>query len=106
MSATKDLEAVWLFSSSSDPDKKYQTILFTTGETSCDCPGWRYMRKGVRTCKHVRLVEMGCATQSADNFVSYAKPGKEICRPSSVSRKINKVEAGLSGRVFAEEGAL
>lgn len=27
-----------------------------TGEASCDCPGWRFCRNGVRGCKHTRIM--------------------------------------------------
>jgi hypothetical protein len=33
----------------------YQTVLYTDGSSSCDCPGWVYYRRhGERTCKHIR----------------------------------------------------
>lgn len=36
----------------------YETIVYTDGSTSCDCPGWIYARKGgTRTCKHIRALE-------------------------------------------------
>lgn len=46
---------------SSNGKTKYQTLLYTDGTTSCDCPGWtrRTQGDGSRTCKHVRLIEAG-----------------------------------------------
>ncbi|MDQ3830407.1 MAG: hypothetical protein M3361_14130 [Candidatus Tectomicrobia bacterium] len=33
----------------------YETVLYTEGSTSCDCPAWVFHRKGgERTCKHIR----------------------------------------------------
>lgn len=37
------------------------------GELSCDCPGWRFVRGGTRTCKHVR------ATAANQNSVDAAR---------------------------------
>lgn len=67
---------VWAFASESSPGKTYQTIQYTDGSTSCECPGWRYKRKvaagGARTCKHVRFVDMGTADAHATGRKDYA----------------------------------
>lgn len=57
------IETAWTFTSSSNSSKLYQTLLYVDGTTSCDCPGWtrRVATDGTRSCKHVRLVEMGFA---------------------------------------------
>lgn len=51
---------IWTFESSSG-NGTYETVLYTTGETSCGCRGWcnRVAKDGSRTCKHTRLVEQG-----------------------------------------------
>lgn len=43
---------------SSSSDRVYETRLYGTGATSCDCPGWRYQRKPLadRQCKHTKAV--------------------------------------------------
>jgi len=49
---------------SSDGMKTYQVLKYKDGSLSCDCPGWtKRCVNGVRTCKHVRLVQAGCAAQ-------------------------------------------
>jgi len=77
---------------SSDGKKKYQTLSWSDGTHSCDCPGWtKRCVNGQRTCKHVREVqhsEQGAtgvlfttsagAAQSADT--------KTITEPSVVRR--------------------
>lgn len=77
-----DLAAVYLFESSTSQGKSYQTLLYVDGTTSCDCPGWRFKRAAVRTCKHVRLVEMGQADKHAKECKVYkplaAQPARVV----------------------------
>ena len=54
----KTVAKVWEFESSSS-SKRYQTLQYTDGYVSCNCPGWT--RRAVRECKHTRMVEMGTA---------------------------------------------
>lgn len=62
---------VWVFESS-DGTKTYQTLKWSDGSTSCDCAGWTRRvavkigangPEKVRTCKHVRMVIAGCASE-------------------------------------------
>lgn len=47
---------------SSSGNHTYETLQWTDGSLSCDCPGWvRRCVDGKRTCKHVRFVETGVA---------------------------------------------
>lgn len=48
---------------SSSGSKNYETLLYTDGSASCDCPGWT--RRKVRSCKHTRGVDMGIADAMA-----------------------------------------
>ncbi len=59
----KIISKVWTFSSDSNPDKEYETLKFTDGSTSCNCPGWtrRVAADGSRSCKHSRLIDLGAA---------------------------------------------
>jgi hypothetical protein len=68
-----DIAAVWLFESSSAPGKVYQTLLYVDGTTSCECPGWKFKRATVRTCKHVRFVALGQADAHAKSFKRYSE---------------------------------
>lgn len=49
----------WRFESSSS-DKTYETLQWSDGSLSCDCPGWtrRVAKDGSRTCKHTRSVAL------------------------------------------------
>lgn len=54
----KEQAKVWEFESSSS-SKTYQTIQYTDGYVSCNCPGWT--RRAVRECRHTNMVHMGTA---------------------------------------------
>lgn len=58
----KIVAVCWVFRSSNGSGS-YQTLKYTDGATSCDCPGWtrRVAADGSRTCKHTRMVDMGMA---------------------------------------------
>src|SRR5689334_13373319 len=75
---------VWLFRSDSNPNKQYETLQFTDGSISCNCPGWtrRVSADGQRSCKHTRLVDMGRADSLCETHRSYA-PGEPIA-PATV----------------------
>jgi hypothetical protein len=64
---------VWLFRSDSNPDKQYETLQYSDGSTSCNCPGWtrRVSAGGQRSCKHTRLVDMGHADGKCESHRSY-----------------------------------
>lgn len=34
------ISQVWTFHSDSSPDINYETLRYTDGSTSCNCPGW------------------------------------------------------------------
>jgi len=74
MAMNKEVEKLWKFRSSSNPDKLYETLLYVDGSTSCDCPGW--CRRAERTCKHTRSVAAGTADMEcvASHQVSEAQP--------------------------------
>jgi hypothetical protein len=56
-----DIIANWYFQSSSNPAKRYETLKFSDGSTSCNCPGWCMKKGEFRTCKHTRMVDAGVA---------------------------------------------
>lgn len=70
----------WRFLSS-DGDRTYETLRYTDGSLSCDCPGWtrRVGANGERTCKHCREVQMGNPNQSA---TSHGPVGITACLPA------------------------
>ena len=80
---SKDIARVWEFKSSSS-DKVYETLQYTDGSTSCNCPGWtrRVAADGSRSCKHTRMVDMGSADREADNSHDYTKSGVKTTKKS------------------------
>jgi hypothetical protein len=84
---------VWLFLSESSPDKKYETMQYEDGSTSCNCKGWTFKKKsagGMRSCRHTRLVEMGMADESCLSTKQY------IEREMPVVQVTTQVEASLT----------
>jgi hypothetical protein len=67
----------WMFQSESNARKQYETLLYVTGTTSCNCPGWtrRVDARGRRSCKHTRLVDMGVADSHSASQVDYTASG-------------------------------
>lgn len=46
------------FKSKSNPNNSYECLVYSSGSTSCNCPGWtRRNINGQRECKHTLLVE-------------------------------------------------
>ena len=62
----------WTFASSSGSGR-YQTLLYSDGSTSCDCPGWcrRVAADGSRSCRHTRSVLMGSADRECESMHDY-----------------------------------
>lgn len=72
---SEKISKAWTFKSSSGT-KRYQTLQYADGTTSCDCPGWT-RRAGVnneRSCKHTRSVLMGQADAEALSKMDYGVP--------------------------------
>ncbi len=80
--STAGISRCWTFISSKG-DKRYQTILYTDGSTSCDCPGWcrRVAADGSRTCKHTRSVLMDTADAECEQMHDYRSGGTGLVRP-------------------------
>jgi len=62
----------WTFLSSRG-GRRYQTLLYADGSTSCDCPGWcrRVAGDGSRSCRHTRTIELGTADRECDSMHEY-----------------------------------
>jgi len=65
----------FIFASGSNPSKKYETLQYMDGTTSCGCMGWtrRVAEDGTRSCKHTRLVEHGQAESEAVSVQDYTQ---------------------------------
>lgn len=93
----KKIEYCYVFRSSSDPDKTYQTLSYSDGTTSCDCPGWtRRCVGGVRSCKHTRSVLAGLGNAEAISVLDYTSgtpvpvgKGKFPVKPVAVQPVLN-----------------
>lgn len=73
----KEIASTYVFRSDSNPAKAYQTLQYTDGTTSCECPGWaRRNPPGGRTCKHTRYVEMGVGAQYAESCSEQSVPAR------------------------------
>jgi len=68
----KLIAKVWTMPSSSN-FCTYETLQYTDGSTSCNCPGWcrRMTADGQRSCRHTRMVDMGTADAASSVFVVY-----------------------------------
>lgn len=93
----KTVSKVWTFRSSSGRGS-YETLRFTDGTTSCNCPGWtrRIDAQGHRSCKHTRLVDQDRADMECESSHDYAQP---VAIAASVST-LRKDEAKRAGVAF------
>ncbi|MEA3210778.1 MAG: hypothetical protein QOE70_3835 [Chthoniobacter sp.] len=75
----------WTFVSSKG-DKRYQTLLYADGTTSCDCFGWcrRIARDGSRSCKHTRAVLMNTADRECESMHDHRVPFSPPARMPTV----------------------
>ena len=66
------IQTAFAFQSSSSAEV-YQTLVYDDGSITCNCPGWtRRIVDGVRTCKHVRYVELGIGRNQCVSFKDYS----------------------------------
>ena len=77
----KEIAKLWMFTSSSG-NQEYETLKYTDGTTSCNCPGWCFMKRttadGQRSCKHTRLVDRGVADRECIDSTMY-----DVVEPAS-----------------------
>ena len=78
-------------------DRRYQTLLYADGSTSCDCPGWcrRVAGDGSRSCRHTRSVLLGTADQECQSMHHHAGAAPTIAA-APVARSIT--DFGRMGR--------
>lgn len=94
----KEIAKVWKFESASNPNKSYETLQYEDGSTSCNCPGWcrRVDKKGNRSCRHTRAVDMGTADEECTSSHSYqsgkkaqtAKPKPQVKTPQEITTPV------------------
>jgi hypothetical protein len=82
----------------------YETLLYSDGTTSCDCPGWtRRCVDGVRTCKHVRAIEAGTADDECDSHAAVGGKVDVVTKDGALDHKTTKpdpTEIPTGGRKF------
>lgn len=88
----------WTFSSDSNPDVEYETLLMVDRSTSCNCPGWtrRVDAQGRRSCKHTRMVDQGIADRRCASMVDYTKQDASVRQAFELSVKPESSAAGVS----------
>ena len=91
----KTIAKAWTFESSSS-SKTYETLQYTDGTTSCNCPGWT--RRAQRTCKHTRAVDMGLADAQCISSSNYAQtPAPQpVAQPAPKPKKAVKAQPKTS----------
>jgi len=58
------------FSSSSNPNKVYRTVVMVDGKVMCNCRGWTIKKLGQpRQCKHTREVIGNRETRTDSDFI-------------------------------------
>lgn len=95
---------VWIFASSSNPQKVHETLQYIDGTVSCSCPGWtrRCASDGSRSCRHTRLFDTGKADEQCERSRDYAQVNAAARVNVSVLpvTRINRA-TGLGHRKFA-----
>jgi hypothetical protein len=89
--AGKIIAKVWTMSSSSS-SKTYETLQYTDGSTSCNCPGWtrRVASDGSRSCKHTKAVDDGRADNMAVGMSDYTTNKASAPVTDSVAKAVTK----------------
>jgi predicted nucleic acid-binding Zn finger protein len=78
---TTEVIKMWAFRSSNGKTM-YQTLQFADAFISCDCPGWtkRVTASGGRDCKHVRMVQLNLADQTAESFADLRSGSEKLSK--------------------------
>ena len=89
---------VFAFTSDSNPDREYETLVYTDLSTSCNCPGWtrRVDARGHRSCKHTRLFDQGRAEKMCASMHDYTKEDTRVklAFETSVSQAQDTMSSG------------
>jgi hypothetical protein len=97
----KTIARAYGFPSESKPGKNYETLEYTDGTHSCNCPGWKFKQKttpdGQRTCRHTRLIDAGTAAQHATSVADYN--ANQAKAEAQASRRANPTQLGTRPEV-------
>ena len=91
---SKPISQVWQFASDSNPDLEYETLRYTDGSLSCNCPGWtrRIAADGTRSCKHTRAVDLNRADAQCIATHNYQTPNSKP--PHAQTKIVEKPKLG------------
>jgi hypothetical protein len=83
----KKIAKTWTFASDSNPKRKYQTLQYSDGSTSCNCKGWtqRTTTDGSRSCKHTRAIDMNTADNESEAHADYGPVAQRRLTPVSTT---------------------
>ena len=92
----KPISQVWQFPSDSNPDVEYETLRYTDGSLSCNCPGWtrRIAADGTRSCKHTRSVDMGRADQQCSATHNYESANNQPTSNHDQTKTLERPKLG------------
>jgi len=92
----KTISQVWQFPSESNPSKEYETLRYTDGSTSCNCPGWtrRVAADGSRSCRHTRLIDMGRADAMCSATHHYETHNQPPLKPNAQTKSLETPKLG------------
>jgi len=97
---SKTIAKVWTFGSSSNPTKSYETLQYTDGSMSCNCPGWtrRIAADGSRSCKHTRIVDQGTADSTCSSKADYTQKSAPVAAKATTKAKDSVFSAAPTSR--------
>ena len=92
----KPISQVWQFPSDSNPDVEYETLRYTDGSLSCNCPGWtrRIAADGTRSCRHTRSVDMGRADQHCSATHNYEPANNQPTSNHAQTKTLERPKLG------------
>ena len=90
----KQIHTTFFFEGSAK--EPYQTIVYTDGSLSCNCPGWtrRVQPDGTRSCKHTRTVAAGLGEQNAIRVLRNINGKIPEHKPEPVSQPMLATKTG------------
>lgn len=94
-------KALTIHNASRSSDRVYETIIYGDGSTSCNCPGWIYVKAGrERGCRHTKAAQAAIAPTLIPLF---AMPAAETTLVAQLEASCNRI-AGTAERKFRLQG--
>lgn len=81
---------------SSSGSGTYETLLYSDGSTSCDCPGWtKRCVNGFRNCKHTRAVQSGMSAVQCLDLIAHSDVSVSVELPETKTQDIEPSKPGF-----------